>query len=91
MKIKTYKAGNVVIKKAKNGSLPTIQKVMIIIEGAIKKSKNILPLATRSQIYGEEFLLETKNKGRHDDDIIMESNGILAEIHADLIKDIIKG
>ena len=53
MKIKTYKAGNVVIKKAKTGSLPTIQKIIIIIEGAIKKSKNINPLATRSQIYGE--------------------------------------
>lgn len=91
MKISTYKAGSIVIKKAKNGNYPTIQKVIIVIEGAIKKSKNINTLAVRSQIYGEDFLLETKNKGRYDDDIIMESNGILAEISADLIKDIIKG
>lgn len=79
------------IKKAKNGNYPTIQKVIIVIEGAIKKSKNINTLAVRSQIYGEDFLLETKNKGRYDDDIIMESNGILAEISADLVKDIIRG
>ena len=36
-------------------------------------------------------MLETKNKGKYDDDIVMESNGIVAEISPDLIKDIIKG
>ena len=91
MKINTYQAGSVVIKKGKNGNLPIIQKLIVIIEGAIKKSKNINYLAERSQVFGEDFLLETKNKGKYDDDIVMESNGIVAEISPDLIKDIIKG
>ena len=53
MKISTYKAGSVVIKKAKGSVLPHNQKIIVVIEGALKRSKNIHPLAIRSQIYGE--------------------------------------
>lgn len=91
MRINTYKAGNVVIRKSQDGRLPQNQKVIIIIEGALKKAKNIYPIAVRSQIYGEDFLLHNRGRIRYDDDIIMESNGVLAEIKADLIKDIIGG
>lgn len=60
MKINSYKSGNVVIKK--NADNQNNQKVIIVIEGALKKYKNINPIAVRSQIYGEEFLLHTKLK-----------------------------
>ena len=55
MKINSYKSGNVVIKK--NTENVNNQKLIIVIEGALKKYKNINPIAVRSQIYGEEFLL----------------------------------
>jgi len=63
MKINSYKSGNVVIKK--NTENVSNQKIIIVIEGALKKYKNINPIAVRSQIYGEEFLLENKTKARY--------------------------
>lgn len=47
MKITTYKAGNVVIKKSQdpNSMLPLNQKIIVIIEGSIRKSKGIYPIA----------------------------------------------
>lgn len=53
MKINTYKAGNIIIKKAQDSSLPVNQKIIVVLEGAIKKSKNINLAAVRSQLYGE--------------------------------------
>jgi hypothetical protein len=91
MRINVYKPGAVIIKKSHNGTLPTNQKVVVVIEGAIKKSKNINLAAVRSQIFGEEFLLSTKIKGKYDDDIVMQGTGVLGEIKAELIKDIIGG
>lgn len=58
MKITSYKSGSVVIKK--NTDASTSQKIIVVIEGALKKSKNMHPIATKSQIYGEEFLMETR-------------------------------
>jgi cGMP-dependent protein kinase len=57
MKINAYKAGSVIIKKGNDGSLPANQKIIVVIEGSIKKSKNINLAAVRTQVYGEEFLL----------------------------------
>ena len=91
MRINTYKAGNVVIRKSQDGLLPLNQKVIVIIEGSLKKAKNIYPIANRSQIFGEEFLLSSRGRSRYDEDIIMDGNGVLAEIKADLVKDIIGG
>lgn len=51
MKINSYKSGSVVIKK--NTETNTNQKVIVVIEGALKKSKNMHPIASKSQIYGE--------------------------------------
>lgn len=69
MKINAYKSGSVVVKK--NSENINNQKIIIVIEGALKKYKNINPIAVRSQIYGEEFLLENKTKTRYEDDIVM--------------------
>ena len=51
MKINAYKSGSVVVKK--NTENISNQKIIIVIEGALKKHKNINPIAVRSQIYGE--------------------------------------
>jgi cGMP-dependent protein kinase len=89
MKINSYKSGSVVVKK--NTENINNQKIIIVIEGALKKYKNINPIAVRSQIYGEEFLLENKTKTRYEDDIVMESDGVIAEIKTDIVKEIIGG
>ena len=60
MKISSYKSGSVVIKK--NSENVNNHKMIIVIQGALKKFKNVNALATRSQIYGEEYLLQTKVK-----------------------------
>jgi hypothetical protein len=52
MKINVYKAGNIIIKKGNDGNLPTNQKIIVVIEGSIKKAKNINLAAIRSQVYG---------------------------------------
>ncbi len=52
MKINTYKAGNVIIKKSQDNSLPANRKIIVIIEGALKKSKSMYPTGVRSQVYG---------------------------------------
>jgi hypothetical protein len=52
MKINSYKTGSVIIKKGNDGNLPINQKIIIVIEGAIKKSKNINLAAVRYQVYG---------------------------------------
>ena len=54
MKISYYKSGNVVIKKSSENN--THQKVIVVIEGALKKSKNSNPITIKSQFYGEDFL-----------------------------------
>lgn len=51
MKINSYKSGSVVIKK--NSEAHTNQKVIVVIEGTLKKSKNMQLTASKSQIYGE--------------------------------------
>ena len=88
MKISSYKSGSVVIKKSTEAN--TSQKVIVVIEGALKKSKNMHPIATKSQIYGEEFLMETRAKNC-DDEIVMDSDGVLAEVAVDQFKEIIGG
>lgn len=50
MKINAYKSGNVVVKK--NTENVNNQKIIIVIEGALKKYKNTPLIAVRSQIYG---------------------------------------
>lgn len=52
MKINIYKSGNVLIKKSQDNSIPQNQKIIVIIEGSIKRSKNISPFAFRSHVYG---------------------------------------
>jgi hypothetical protein len=50
MKINSYKSGSVVIKKNTENS--NNHKIILVIEGALKKSKNMHPIATKAQIYG---------------------------------------
>lgn len=60
MKINYYKSGNVVIKKTSENN--NHQKVIVVIEGTLKKSKNSNPAVVKSGIYGEDFLIDNKQK-----------------------------
>ena len=88
MKINYYKSGNTVIKKNSENHLH--HKVIIVIEGALKRSKNSNPFVLKSQFYGEDYLHESRQKSS-DDEILMDTDGILAEIPASTFKQIIGG
>ena len=65
--------------------------MILVIEGALKKSKNSNPVVMKSQFYGEDFLQESKQKNSIEDEIVMESDGVLAEISASVFRQIIGG
>jgi cGMP-dependent protein kinase len=59
MKISSYKAGDIIMKKGTVGN----QKIVVIIEGSLKKAKSGMTVASKAQAWGEEYMLEVnKNK-----------------------------
>lgn len=76
MKISSYKAGDIIMKK---GTVAN-QKIVVIIEGSLKKAKSGITVASKAQAWGEEFLLENQRSKTFDDDIVMETDGVIAEI-----------
>lgn len=54
MKITNYKAGDIIYHK---GSLCN-QKIIVVIEGSIKKAKFGNVVARKGEAYGDEYLLE---------------------------------
>lgn len=74
MKITSYKAQESIFKRGVVG----FQKLVVVIEGSLKKLKSGLVVAAKGQCYGEEFL-----KDPHkilDDEVIMQNYGVVAEI-----------
>ena len=74
MKISSFKANESIFRKGSAG----FQKLVVVIEGSLKKLKSGSLIAAKGQCYGEEFLLtENKNKTL-DDEIVMNSYGVIA-------------
>ena len=81
----------------KKGTLAN-QKIVVIIEGSLKKAKSGIMVASKAQAWGEEYLLETNKTKIFDDDYVLETDGVIAEISSEnfteciggLIEDIIK-
>lgn len=72
MKIVSYKAQESIFKRGVVG----FQKIVVIIEGSLKKVKNGTIVASKGQCFGEEFL---NDKLRIlEDEIVMQSYGVLA-------------
>ena len=63
MKISSFKTHESIFRKGLSG----FQKLVVVIEGSLKKLKNGTIVATKGQCYGEEFLLGD-NKGKIMDD-----------------------
>lgn len=76
MKISYYKAGDIIFKK----TTPMNQKIIVVIEGSLKKAKSGIVVASKGSCYGEEFFLETAKQKTFDDDIVMETDGVISEI-----------
>lgn len=71
MKIRYYKTNEIVFKK---GSI--VHKLVIIIEGKIKKFRSANFLAQAGQTWGESYL-KANNNPRLDDDIVVETESVL--------------
>jgi cGMP-dependent protein kinase len=46
----------------------------------LKKAKSGIVVASKGAAWGEEFMLEANKNKTLDDDIVMETDGVLAEI-----------
>jgi hypothetical protein len=87
MKIIAFKANDPVFKKAISGC----QKIVVVIEGSLKKLKNGAVVASKGQCWGEEFLLEANSNKTLDDEIVMQTDGVIAEINDNTFFDCIGG
>jgi hypothetical protein len=56
------------------------QKIVVIIEGSLKKLKNGTIVASKGQCWGEEYLIEANKSKVMEDEIVMQTYGVLAEI-----------
>lgn len=80
MKTRYYKTNEIVFKK---GSI--VHKLIVIMEGRIKKFRSANFLAQAGQIWGDNYL---KNglEIRLDDDIVVETESVLIEISLDSLR-----
>ena len=76
MKISSFKANQCIFRKGVAG----FQKIVVIIEGSLKKIKNGTIVANKGQCWGQEYLLEANKSKILDDEIVMQTYGVLAEI-----------
>jgi len=76
MKISNHKAGDVIFRK---GSA-CHQKIVIVLEGSLRKTKSGTIAAGKGEPYGDEFVTEAYSKRIYEEDIIFESDGVLSEI-----------
>ena len=87
MKISSQKAGEIILKK---GTVAN-QKIIVIIEGSLKKSKSGITVASKAQAWGEEYFLDANKNKTLDDDIVLETDGVIAEISSENFIDCIGG
>lgn len=64
---------------------------MVIIEGSLKKSRSGITVASKAQAWGEEYMMENNKNKTFDDDIVMDSDGVLAEIPSENFQECIGG
>lgn len=87
MKIINCKAGDTILKRGTAAN----QKILVIIEGSFKKAKSGVMIASKGATWGEEFMLDHNKQKLLDDDVVMETDGVLAEIPNELFQECIGG
>ena len=80
MKTRYYKTNEIVFKK---GSI--VHKLIVIMEGRIKKFRSANFLAQAGQIWGDNYL-KNGDEIRLDDDIVVETESVLIEISLDSLR-----
>ena len=77
MKTANHKSGDIVFAKGSSCA----QKIVVIIEGTLKKaSKSDQVVGRKNEVYGSEFLKEGRQNQTFDDNIVMDGEGVLAEL-----------
>lgn len=74
MKISSFKAQESIFKRGVVG----FQKLVVVVEGSLKKVKSGTIVASKGQCFGEDFLKDSTKI--LDDEIIMHTYGVIAEI-----------
>ena len=74
MKVSAFKANEPIFRKGIVG----FQKIVVIIEGSLKKHKNGAIIASKGQCWGEDFLTEANKTKILEDEIVMQTYGVLA-------------
>jgi cGMP-dependent protein kinase len=82
MKVQYKKNNEVVFRKG-----TTVQRLLIVMEGKLKKSRSANYLAEAGQTWGEVFLNEAAHS-RLEDDVIVETESVLIELSLMGIKNI---
>jgi len=77
MKTANHKSGDIIFAKGSSCA----QKIVVVIEGTLKKaSKSDQVVARKNEVYGSEFLKEGRQNQIFDDNIVMDGEGVLAEL-----------
>lgn len=84
MKITSYKPQEAIYRRGVVG----FQKLTVVVEGSLKKLKGGNVVATKGQCYGQEPLLDRTKM--LDDDIVMQSYGVVAEISEDAFREAVR-
>lgn len=76
MKLSSFKSNETIFRKGVMG----FQKFVVVIEGQLKSLKNGAIVATKGSCLGEEFFFEENRVKTMEDEIVMNSYGVLAEL-----------
>jgi hypothetical protein len=91
MKISTYKDGATIMARDIDDSFRSMkaggkEKLIVVIEGALRNLSINRVVAYESDVYGEDFLLSSYDGQGVQQEIIVENNSVLAEIKTENIK-----
>jgi signal-transduction protein with cAMP-binding, CBS, and nucleotidyltransferase domain len=76
MKLTSYKINETIFRKGVMG----FQKLVVVVEGQLKNAKNGTIVASKGQCFGCEFMLRENKTKTMEDEIVMNSYGVLAEL-----------
>jgi len=75
-KLVPRKNGDVIYVKGTSGN----QKIVVVIEGAIKKGTSDNIAVSKGEAFGDEYIMGPKKGAKVEENLVMKGDGILAEI-----------
>jgi len=86
-KLVQHKAGDVIYLKGTSGN----QKIVVVIEGALKKGATDAIAAARGEVFGDEYIMGPKKGAKIEENLVMKGDGLLAEISLQEFTNVIGG